>query len=348
MKYHYTSKEVNGMPKSVRYILASIFCFVVLIVAVYAGSRATNAPVWSSEMYETEELFARQQGLDIRGQKPVILEEFGTAYAELNEEIEDVIATLIEGTRRIRARSVTFGFEIFDTNEVVSIVISATARAVTDRTTVLSVNFNPRTGAPVSLVQVMGNDIAALAEVKIDEMIRKDPATYFAAFNAPPTGQAFYLTDTSLFLLFDEFQLSSVPGAASHIEFELENIRRFTLPRADYRISPDRYAIRMIPLSRVVVAFGYTTRWDGSAREATVYLNGEVVIVLREGENNYQLNGVLQRSLEAAPVIHDGNMYVPISFFDQILSLTSFSIDTRGNITFIAYMGRSATGAVQE
>jgi len=297
-------------------------------------------------MYDVEELFARQQGLDIRGQVPVILETFGPTYEALNEEIDNVVALLIEGTRRTRARSVTFDFEVFNTvynnSEVVSIVISATARAVTDRTTVLSVNFNPVNGAQVSLTQVMGRDIAALAERKIDEMIRQNPATYYPAFNAPPTGQAFYLTDTSLFILFDEFQLSSVPGAASHIEFELANIRRYTLPFDYYRISPDRYAIRMIPLSRVVEALGYTTRWDSSTREATVFLNGEVVIVLREGENNYQLNGVLQRSLEAAPILHNSWTYVPISFFDQILSLTAFSIDTQGNIIFIAYLGRSS------
>ena len=331
------------IPKLVRYVLAMIFCFTILVVAVYAGGRTASLdiPVWQPEMYEYEVLNTRQQGLDIRGQMPVILEEFGPAYEALNEEIESVIATLIENTRRVRARSVDFDFEIFDTAEVVSIVVSATARAVTDRTTVLSVNFNPATGDQVSLTQVMGRDITALVEGKIDEMIRKDPATYFAAFSAPLTGQAYYLTEESLFILFDEFQLSSIPGGTSHIEFVLANIRRYTLPQAYYRISTGRYAIRMIPLSRVVGALGYRTRWDYPAtREATVFLNDGIVITLREGENNYQLNGVLQRSLESAPVLHNNHMYVPISFFDQILTLTSFSIDAQGNINFISYLTR--------
>jgi len=293
-------------------------------------------------MYDVNELSTRQQGLDIRGDVPIILEDFGPTYTDINERIDDVVAQLIEGTRRTRARSVTFDFEVFNTtinnSEVVSIVISATARAVTDRTTVLSVNFDPTNGNPVSLIQAMGRDIAALAESKIDEMIRQNPATYFAAFSAPPTGQAFYLTDTSLFILFDEFQLSSVPGATSHIEFELANIQRYALPRAYYRISPDRYGIRMIPLGRVVEALGYETDWCSITREGTVSLHGKVLIVLREGENNYQLNGILQRSLEAAPMLHNGRMYVPLSFFDQILSLTAFSVDTQGNINFIAYV----------
>jgi len=330
------------MPKFVRYALAMVFCLTVVVVAVYAGARTSPAvvPVWQPEMYDVTEINTRQQGLDIQGQVPVILEEFGEAYESLNDEIDSAVATLIEGSRRIRARSVALSYEIFDTNEVVSIVISANARAVTNRTTVLSVNFNPVNGNLVSLTQVMGRDITALAEGKIAEMIRQDPATYYSAHSAPPTGQAFYLTETSLFLLFDEFQLSSMPGATSQIEFELTNIRRFTLPHASYHMSTGRYAIRMIPLADVVRELGYEANWCPVEREATVYLDGEVVIVLRDGQNNYKLNGVLQRSLEKAPVLRGGAMYVPISFFDQILPLTAFSIDAHGNITFITYLGR--------
>jgi len=316
-----------------------IFCLTVLVVAVYAfESRSMAAPAWSCEMYETEVLNTRQQGLDIRGEVPVILEDFGTAYEDLNQEIESAVDTLIEGARRIRARSITFDYEIESTNAVVSIVISATARAVTDRTFVLSVNSNPRTGALVTLAQAKpGLDIASLAEGRIAELLRQDPATYYAAFNAPPTGQAFYLTDTTLVLLFDEFQLSSVPGGTSRIEFVRSNIRTSRITRSDYHISTDRYAIKMIPV-RIVEDLGYVAVWDSVERVVTISLNGQVIIVLHPGDNNYQRNGVLQRSLEMAPILKNNSMYVPISFFDQILSLTSFRVDAQGNINFITYL----------
>jgi len=329
-------------------MIAAIFCFVLLAVAVYARTSTTAAPVWCSDMYTVETLNLRQQGLDIRGQRPVVVEDFGTAYEALNEEIDNIIETLIEGTRRIRARSVTFDYQIESTNNLVSIVITANARAVTSRTTVMSLNFNPRTGAQLTLTQAMDNrDITPLAEGKIAEMIRQDPATYYAAHTAPPTGQAFYMTNTHLVLLFDEFQLSSVPGATTNIEFELANIKSHRLPSDDYRASTGRYAIRMIPLGTVVRGLGYEAEWCSVAREVTVSLNGETVIVLRPNQNNYQLHGVLQRSLESAPVMHGNNMYVPISFFDQILSLTAFSINANGSIDFISYLGRPSQEQVQ-
>jgi len=63
-------------------------------------------------------------------------------------------------------------------------------------------------------------------------------------------------------------------------------------------------------------------------------------MTLTPGVNNYQLDGVFQRSLEAAPEQRNGgSIYVPISFFDQILGITIYDIDAQGNITFMTYLG---------
>jgi len=296
------------------------------------------APVWQTNMYETETLNRREQGLDIRGEFPMVLDEFGPAYESINTRIDAAIDTLVEGSRRIRARSVTFDYNIEHTSDVVSIVIYAHSRAVTDRTSVKSVNFNPSDGRAMSLTQAVGHNITPLAEARIAEMIRLDPATYHAAFSARPTGQAFYMTNTSLVLLFDEFQLSSVPGATTSISFQRSNLRFYTLQRLDYTISDDGYAIRLIPVGRVLAGLGYTTAWvDG---EAVVSRGGRTIITLTPGDNNYQLNGVMQRSLEVAPTMSGNRMYVPISFFDQILPLTAFNVAANGSVTFMTYLGR--------
>ena len=333
------------MPKYMKYTIAMIFCFAMMAIAVYAfdGTRnASSAQVWRQDMYVSNTLSERQQGLDIQGEIPELLESFGPAYARINTEIIAAKNSLIDGTRRIRARSINFEYEVFYTNEVVSLVIIATTRAVTDRTTVTSVNFNPRTGALLTLTQAMGMDITPLAEGIIADMIRRNPARYYAAFTAPPTGQAFYLTDRYLVLLFDEFQLSSVPDSTRMIQFVRDNITTFTIARSDYRISQDRYEIKMMPLRAILEYMGYECddiEWNPVGKEAVIMRCGQATITLRAGENNFQVNGVMQRSLEAAPEISSsGNMYVPISFFNQIMGLTAYSIDDEGNITFMTYI----------
>jgi len=332
------------MPKFVKYAVAALFCFIVMVIAVYAFEEARYVPyvpTWQPDMYVAVTLNERQQGLDIKGEIPELSEEVPD-YATINNAIFDAKNSLIEGTRRIRARRITFGYEIFYTDDIVSIVIMADSRAVTDRTSVASVNFRMETGQIVDLTEAMGMDITPLAEGKIADMIRRDPSTYYAAFTAPPTGQAFYLTEDYLVLLFDEFQLSSVPDSTRLIQLVLDNIKVFTISYYDYRISQDRYEIKMMPLRLILTSMGYNYDdivWNPSCQEAIIMRDGYPMISLTAGENNFQINGVMQRSLEAAPELKNHTMYVPISFFDQILGLTAYDIDEMGNITFMTYVG---------
>ena len=327
------------MPKYVRYVCTLLFCFAAMAVVVYAfDGRASSVAVWRQDMHETVTLDRRDQGLDVRGEVPMLVDG---PFLHINDEIEVAEESLIEGARRIRARSITFEYEIFTTNDVVSIVIFATTRAVTDRTSVASVNFNPRTGELVTLTEAMGMDITPLAEGIIADMIRSDPATYYVAFSAPPTGQAFYLTSEELVLLFDEFQLSSAPNSTRAIPLRLRNIMSFSIAHYEYRISQDRYEIKMMPLRQILTGMGYNDSdfiWDPVEQEATIMRNGRPMVTLVAGENNFLLNGVLQRSLEAAPEIVGGVMFVPVSFFDQILGLTAYNIDEQGNIMFMTYL----------
>ena len=328
------------MPKLVRYAVALVFCFVILIAAVYAGARGSSASLrWNADMYISQALNDRQQGLDIRGDIPVVLDTFGPAYEEINAAVDSAVDALIDSARRVRARSIYFEYEIFDTDTVVSIVISATTRAVTDRTVVRSVNFDPRTGAFITLAQAMGRDITPIVEGKISEMIRQSPTVFYAAFTAPPTGQAFYLTETTVVLLFDEFQLSSMPGGLNQIELVRDNIMVYTIPRESYFECRDRYILKMMPLRRILEGMGYGARWCTERRVAEILMGDNVIMTLTPGENNYQLDGVLQRSLEAPPTQKNGgSVYVPISFFDQVLGIIIYDIDAQGNITFMNYV----------
>jgi len=333
------------MPRLVKYTVTAVVCFLVMVIAVYAFEEARvmpPVPAWQQDMYVALALNDRQQGLDIKGEIPVLQEDFGPAYAYINDEIIAAKNSLVESTRRIRARSITFEYEIFYTADVVSIVIMADTRAVTNRTSVTSVNFNPQTGELLSLTDAMGMDITPIAEGKIADMIRRDPATYYAAFTASPTGQAFYLTHEYLVLLFAAFQLSSAPDSARLITIVLEKIKVFTVYYEDYRISQDRYEIKMMPLRQILTSMGYQYEdivWNPSCMEAIIMRDGHAMITLTAGENNFQINGVMQRSLEAAPELKNHTMYVPISFFDQIMGLTAYNVDDYGNITFMAYVG---------
>jgi len=90
-------------------------------------------------------------------------------------------------------------------------------------------------------------------------------------------------------------------------------------PILDY----EAYAV-MLPLVPIAEALGYTVVDNGS----------EVVIgpgtMVTEGLNSYARAREAPITLDAAPVIHDGVMFVPSIFFQEILSAVAYFAD--GNV----------------
>jgi len=299
-----------------------------------------DMPAWQDDMVTTRLLGSREEGLDIRGEVPEVTSEFGSAYTLVNEHIQNAIFALIDDARRVRARSITFQYRVYDTGNLVSIVVLSTVASVTSRTSVLSINFDPNTGRMMSLTDAIDLDITPLTEQILTDKIRRNPESYYAALTAPLEGQAFFLSDYSrLHLLFDEFQLSSIPGGIYSIVLELDNIKLVTISHDDYWIKLDGYNLKMIPLRYICQQLGYDVIWNSVSRLAEVWRRGQLLIEIEPDVNTYIIHGLQQqrRSLEAAPEIKRGVLYVPVTFFDQILSLTTYTIDDQGNITFLAY-----------
>jgi hypothetical protein len=82
---------------------------------------------------------------------------------------------------------------------------------------------------------------------------------------------------------------------------------------------------------------GFDVEWHEFERRAVVRRDGMDLIEMREGDSEYIVFGAHRRSLEVAPQMFDGRIHIPITFFDQILPLTTFSIEPGGRIAFLSY-----------
>lgn len=294
--------------------------------------------VWMQGMVVEQELAKREEGLEMRGTLPALSAEYGYLRHTLNEQIARAVNARIRAAKEMKARAITFSYDVHATDALISIILLSTVTSAASKTEVSSVNFRPDTGEPVSLSAAAGPDIAALAGKILTEKVRRNPEKYNPAFDiyALPE-QPFYLTDEAVVLLFDEFQLSSAADGVTQLELPLSRIRTFTLPRGDYRVNAG-YDIKMIPLERVCSALGYEVAWNYEAARAEVYRGGQFILDVKPGVNNYLEPNRRVRSLETAPEIIMNRIFVPISFFDRILSLVTYRVDERENITFTAYL----------
>ncbi|MCL2199774.1 MAG: copper amine oxidase N-terminal domain-containing protein [Defluviitaleaceae bacterium] len=292
---------------------------------------------WNSNMRTERPLTRRQDGISIQGTIPVAGYSFDSAHM-INAEIESIVDSLIAEARRLRARAISFSHEYHSTDEVASFVIFANVITTLPHTLVQSVNFSVSDGRLLSMDEATGMNIIPLAERILSDIIRSNPERYYAALSAPLASQAFYLTHSQLVILFDGFRLSTRMGEAAAIELSLRNIRTVVLSQGEYR--PDGpYGLKMIPLRDVLhYRLGYNVRWCYDTSRAVISHGGVDIIELRPGDNEYIIFGTQRRQLETAPESIGGSIYVPITFFDEILPLTTYTIGFDRSITFLSYL----------
>jgi len=284
----------------------------------------------------------REEGMDILGFAPVIPDEV-LEFQHINRHIDDAITQMIGEARRVRARSIRFTHQhyINDHNSIVSIVIFAEVSSVISRSLVQSVNFDRNTGRIVTANEAMGMNVMSLADRILAEKIRSNPGRYYAALSVSMDGQAFYRTDDGIVFLFDEFQLSTTRSGIMRIELSMNNIRQAVLHSAQYHMYEGGYNLRMMPLRTILEnQLGYTVEYqlDEISMRVEVWRGSRLVVEMRPDFNEYRI-GMMRRSLESAPRVRNGSIYVPITFFDHILPLTTYSIDSHDNsVTFLAYV----------
>jgi hypothetical protein len=340
------------LKQGILFFLALLFAFV---VQVFAGEVTTIGnedgaetdepvvPVWQNSMISDREPTRRVNQVALRGVFPNIAPAFGESHRELNAAISDAASTLIDNALRLRARTITFSYEVYSTIynelEVVSVVMYADIAAVTNRKSVISVNFNAVTGERLTLSNVMGNDFPPLPVRILSEWTRDNPERFYAAATAPLS--SFYITDTTLVLLFDEFQISTIAGSVGRLEMTLSNILRLDpIPPSEYIIRQDVYNLKMVPIGPIARNMGFYPVHEPSQNRVRIWWDNtqtRLMMDIHFGINRYAWEGITPRTLEAVPVLINGRTMIPITFFDRIMPLTTYHVDENGYIHFITY-----------
>lgn len=282
---------------------------------------------------------SRQVGLNIHGYIPMLTPDFGSAYYLVNARIDEVVDFLINDARHMRARSISFYHELYETTSMASLLITASVSSVISRTLVRSINFCPHTGEFLTIHDATDIDLLPLASRILAERMRRTPERFYAAQSISLEDQAFFVNNNGLTILFDEFQLSSMVSETFPLELAYDNIGVAIISSDESRLSDNGYNLIMLPLRSVLEQLGYYIIWNNDLRRVEVWMGDDLVVWMTPNVNEYHTS-YFTRSLEDAPLLMPGNItYVPITFFEQILPFTTYSIDEFDNITFVAYLG---------
>jgi len=306
-----------------------------------------NDRLQSAPPYATNTLSRREEGLEIRGEIPVVQYQGNNLHLStvLNRQINETVNQKIAAAKENRARRIEFEWKSYSSDGINSILIRTTITTTVTRAEVNSFNYTLNGSRLVGVNDVLGTNGMQIASKVISQRMRSEPERFYANFTGVRDTDAFYVSNGQLVFLFDAFRVA--PGSVGIVdEFSLRinNIRRSTPMQrnVEYWIDNTNYSLKMVSLRAVSDQLGYIIDWDPASRAVTVR-RGDVVVSLRNGQNVYTIarpgSSNQTRSLEAAPRIRNGVTYVPISFFDQILDLVAFNVESNGEIVFTTYLG---------
>lgn len=332
-----------------------VLCAAALVCALLPiGVSAVKA----DEFQITEQkLQSREDGLDIKGSYPLVA-GIGNASLEaaVNEKIDTVFQQKKAEAKDSKAKSMTFAYTVTESGGITSILLRTVINTATTKREVNSVNFSRSLQSWIQIDDpaALGPNAVSLANKVISQRIKDNPDEYYQNFPGITKDDAFVVEDNGVSVYFDSGKVA--PGADGEISFLLESqcVTSYWLPSDRYIVDAANYNLRMIPLRMVAENLGYTVTWTPGDVNTLIVVSrsDDFMATLTIGANNYSVSGPsapdkpVSRQLEAAPELVDGVTYVPVSFFDQILELVSFSIDSDGGITFSTYLDQPAQGVL--
>ncbi|MCL2353811.1 MAG: copper amine oxidase N-terminal domain-containing protein, partial [Defluviitaleaceae bacterium] len=184
--------------------------------------------------------------------------------------------------------------------------------------------IDARTLEVVSLNNINPN-LFSLVNIDLLDRVDQSPRAFIAGFNGISTGHPFYLDNGVLAFPFASGTLRPTGRALHRITFNLADFQNETLADRYFFILPEQeYSTAMVNISRGVSLFGYEYRWNGLSSTFTIYLDDEVVASATVGQNAYYyMGGGSPRMLEVAPSLRRNNVYVPLSFFSEVLGIAA-------------------------
>ncbi|MFD1957732.1 PdaC/SigV domain-containing protein [Paenibacillus thailandensis] len=195
---------------------------------------------------------------------------------------------------------------------------------------------NGATAETITLDKALGSGYKAIAEKAVKAAAAAEPDVYFADAAAEleiTNDHPFYVKDGDVYLVFQPYEIAPYAAGIVEIKAAASDSRPGQEPAFSVRVVPEGkqtggepaylltgHGDRLLPLRAVAEQAGYTVKWNQAARSAEVS-KGASWTAVKPDTDYYVYNRTAPISLGIAPVMIDGTLYVPQTFFSDVLKL---------------------------
>ena len=274
-------------------------------------------------------------GLEITGQVPTAQ----TGNSRLNSELDELWEAQYDAfiqNHMAGALSINSNVEHFISGEYVSTAFIKEAASVSTTAAISTSVVDTTTNTIITLPDFNVN-ILQLINNHISSLIAADPHN-FSNFTGIDADHPFYLDGDRLVIPLGSAELIPTERGIHTIELSISSIEEESFPSSHFRIlPPSQYNTIMIRVGDVMRRFGYDIEWVGDTRTVKVSMDGILVSTITIDENAYYYHGGPVRELEVSPMIHNGQTYVPLSFFNEVVGMPTTVDSDSGTVIVSRY-----------
>jgi hypothetical protein len=285
-----------------------------------ASSPATRL----AEQIGTRPAAPRRGALDltITGQIPTA-NFTGLGMVSFNEELNDRFVAQRDDfiqTHRVRAPDFHFEPEVFISGQFISVVVNMESLGVNISRAVATTVIDTENLEIITLTDFNPNFLQ-IANNRLDSMIAQNPRLFVTDFAGVDNNHPFYLNDDGLNLPFASGTLRASQRGIETINFSFDSIQDEIIEtELFFALAAEQYNTIMVRLGTVAEKFGYDVESEDDAVNLT--RDGVLEAGITVGQNAYYRNDEAI-ALEVAPELRAGEIYVPLSFFREILGIAT-------------------------
>ncbi|AZN42985.1 stalk domain-containing protein [Paenibacillus albus] len=186
---------------------------------------------------------------------------------------------------------------------------------------------NAATASQVKLKDLFGSSYKTLINKAVSAEIAAHSDLYFPdTFKSISDSQAFYVKDNKGYIIFQQYEIAPYAAGMPEVAVNIpapSNLASLPVVVNGTKVAPaklyvSKEGIAMAPLRSIAMQLGYTLGWNAKTQSVEL-TKGAQFTSLQVGKDRYTYAKMAPFKLGAAPVVKDKAIYVPLTFFSQVL-----------------------------
>ena len=251
-------------------------------------------------------------------------------HSELSEQLNEIFQARHNAFISARSAAVlelNFGVELIVYNNFLSIVQTKFSRSISETQSVSATVIDFETMQIINLSH-FGENTISLINNHINSMVAANPLAFVPHFAEISNATQFYIINGQIVIPFASGTLFALDRNIFNVVINKNNIHNVAIKPPNFLVlPPSQYNTIILDLNHILPLFGYEIRETVSVRNFAIFRDNSRVANLTIGLNRYALAGrgaAPARTLEVAPSMRAGSVFVPLSFVREFLNISAY------------------------